>query len=154
LLGVGEQEAFGWPEGLLYVNGTLRQGINRHHSDVLLLVDDIRRTPLEFDVRAWSGMLEGDHRVELAELALLDRPSERLYFLLHAGTDLVETLAEDDPILYAVEAALEEAYDQVDLRRPYADAFYASTREALALLSQRLERIAARHAAEARPLVT
>src|SRR5690348_6437305 len=34
--GAGMEDYFGWPEGLLYVNGRLQQGINRHHADVLL----------------------------------------------------------------------------------------------------------------------
>lgn len=154
LLGVGEQDFFGWPEGLLYVNGALRQGINRHHPDVLLLPEDAREERLAFDVRAWSGILEHDHRVEYAELALLDRPTERLYYLLDAGADLVDTLPESDPVLYELSTALEAAYDRVDLRQPYSDAFYASTREALALLQGQLAAINERHDSAKPPVVT
>ena len=113
LLGQGTE--FGWPEGLLYVNGRLQQGINRHHPDVLLRLDDVRAGSLTFDVRAWSGMLPDDHRIETAEIALLDRPTERLYHLLSAGADLVDELDESDPLLYALAGALDAAYDAVEL---------------------------------------
>ena len=33
---LGESPDFGWPEGLLYINGALLQGINQHHPDALL----------------------------------------------------------------------------------------------------------------------
>ncbi|HEV8193074.1 MAG TPA: glycoside hydrolase family 38 C-terminal domain-containing protein [Ktedonobacterales bacterium] len=154
LLGVGEQDFFGWPEGLLYVNGALRQGINRHHPDVLLLPEDAHAGRLAFDVRAWSGISEHDHRVEYAELALLDRPTERLYYLLGAGADLLDILPDSDPILYELSGALEAAYDHVELRQPYSDAFYSSTRKALALLQERLATVNERHVSGNSPVVT
>ncbi len=154
LLGVGERDFFGWPEGLLYVNGELRQGVNRHHPDVLLLPEDVHAERLVFDVRAWSGILEGDQRIECADVALLDHPTERLYYLLSTGADLVDTLPENDPVLYELSAALEAAYDCVDLRLPQSEAFYASTREALALLHEQLTAVNERHASSNPPVVT
>ncbi len=54
LLGVSPD--FGWPEGLLYVNGRPLQGINQHHTDVLLPADVAQPGHIAFDVRAWSGL--------------------------------------------------------------------------------------------------
>ena len=125
ILGLGKD--FGWPEGLLYVNGRLQQGINRHHPDVLLRAEDVRGGSLTFDVRAWSGILPDDHRIERSEIALLDRPTERLYHLLNAGSDLVAALDESDPLLYTLAAALDGAYDRVELS---AAGFYRSVRGA------------------------
>lgn len=125
LLGVSTE--FGWPEGLLYVNGRLLQGINQHHPDVLLpgrVVADSGR--LTFDIRAWSGMLPQDHRLEYAEVALLDRDAEALYHLLAAGCDLVDALNENDPLLAPLAAALDHAYDRLDLRTPAGVASSAS----------------------------
>ncbi|HET9980628.1 MAG TPA: hypothetical protein VFQ32_09295, partial [Ktedonobacterales bacterium] len=127
ILGLGRE--FGWPEGLLYVNGRLQQGINRHHPDVLLRPEDVRGGSFRFDVRAWSGILPDDHRIERAEIALLDRPTERLYYLLNAGTELVAALDESDPLLYGLATALDGAYDRVELS---STGFYRSARGALA----------------------
>jgi alpha-mannosidase len=149
LLGRGSE--FGWPEGLLYVNGRLQQGINRHHADVLLRPDDVRSGELAFDVRAWSGMLPDDHRIELAEIALLDRPTERLYHLLTAGADLVDTLDERDPLCYALASALDAAYDMVNLS-PLS--FYPTVRVAVAQIEADLRELSQRYQSASRPVVT
>ena len=149
LLGLGTE--FGWPEGLLYVNGRLLQGINRHHPDVLLRLEDVRAGSLTFDVRAWSGMLPDDHRIETAEIALLDRPTERLYHLLSAGADLVDELDESDPLLYALAGALDAAYDAVEL---FPTTFYASVRGAVSQLEADLQRLSQRYQPIDRPIVT
>ncbi|HUY78618.1 MAG TPA: glycoside hydrolase family 38 C-terminal domain-containing protein, partial [Ktedonobacterales bacterium] len=119
---LGRAEMFGWPEGLLYVNGRLQQGINQHHADVLLRPQDAPIGELAFDVYAWSGMLESDHRLEEAEIALLDRDAEALYHLLNQGIALVDLLAETDPLAYRLAAALDEAYNLLDMRQSGGDA--------------------------------
>src|SRR6185437_16048637 len=149
LLGRGGE--FGWPEGLLYVNGRLQQGINRHHPDVLLRSDDVSGGELTFDVRAWSGMLPDDHRIESAEIALLDRPTERFYHLLGAGADLVDTLDERDPLCYALASALDAAYDTVNLS-PVG--FYPSVRVAVAQLEADLRELSLRYHPVSRRVVT
>ncbi|HEX6542739.1 MAG TPA: alpha-mannosidase [Ktedonobacterales bacterium] len=149
LLGLGTE--FGWPEGLLYVNERLQQGINRHHPDVLLRPEDVRGGSLTFDVRAWSGMLPDEHRIETAEIALLDRPTERLYHLLRAGADLVDALDQGDPLLYALAGALDAAYDLVELSPA---SFYDSVRAAQSQLEAALSELAQRYQPTVRPTVT
>jgi alpha-mannosidase len=149
LLGRGSE--FGWPEGLLYVNGRLQQGINRHHADVLLRADDISSGGLTFDVRAWSGMLPDDHRIESAEIALLDRPTERFFHLLSAGADLVDALDEGNPLCYALASALDAAYDTVDLSPA---GVYPSIRMAVAQLDADLRELSQRYQPASRPVVT
>jgi alpha-mannosidase len=149
LLGQGSE--FGWPEGLLYVNGRLQQGINRHHADVLLRADDIRSGELIFDVRAWSGMLPDDHRIESAEIALLDRPTERFFHLLSVGADLVDALDEGDPLSYALASAVDAAYDTVNLSPAE---FYPSIRAAVAQLDADLRELSQLYQSANRPVVT
>ncbi|HET8907257.1 MAG TPA: alpha-mannosidase, partial [Ktedonobacterales bacterium] len=148
LLGIGTE--FGWPEGLLYVNGRLHQGINRHHPDVLLRADDVRGGSLAFDARVWSGMLPDDHRIETAEIALLDRPTERLYHLLVAGSDLVDALDESNLLLYSLAQVLDETYNRVVLS---SGGFYDSVCAAVAYVESALDELAQRLHAD-RPVVT
>jgi len=149
LLGLGTE--FGWPEGLLYINGRLQQGINRHHPDVLLRAVDVRTGSLTIDVRAWSGILPNDHRIETAEIALLDRPTERLYHLMSAGADLVDALDEADPLLYALAGALDVAYDAVELT---SEAFYSSVRTSVIQLEAALDELSQRYQPAERPVIT
>jgi len=178
---LGRTDMFGWPEGLLYVNGRLQQGINQHHADVLLRPEDAPTGELAFDVYAWSGMLDDDHRLEKAEIALLDRDAEALYHLLSQGIALVDTLAESDPLTYRLAAAMDEAYNLLDMRRSVGDAlveryslaeqpesvddadtvddvtggaFAASVERALARLRERLADLRAEFNPAERPIVT
>jgi alpha-mannosidase len=148
---LGKGTEFGWPEGLLYVNGRLQQGINRHHPDVLLRTEDVRSGSLAFDVRAWSGMLPDDHRIETAEIALLDRPAEQLVHLLRAGADLVDALDTNDPLLYALADAVESGYDRVILSPA---AFHDSVRVSLAYLEGALKELRRQYQPADRPIVT
>ncbi len=152
LLGVSPD--FGWPEGLLYVNGRLLQGINQHHPDVLLPASIAQPGPLTVDVRAWSGMLPRDHRLEYAEVTLLSREVEALYHLLLAGCDLVDALDANDPLLRPLAHALESAYDQIDLRRPAEVTLDDSAAHALATLRARLAELRAAYAPDTRPTIT
>lgn len=151
---LGESANFGWPEGLLYVNGALLQGVNQHHPDVLLPESLIADQPLTFDVRAWSGIMEGTHELKRAELALLSRDMEALYYLLAQGLDLVESLDESDPLLQPLFAALQDAYDHLDLRRSGAEALDTSANGALSALRARLASLRAAHDPADRPQVT
>jgi alpha-mannosidase len=151
---LGESPDFGWPEGLLYVNDALLQGINQHHPDVLLPNSVLTADCLIFDVRAWSGIMPRDHRLEYAEIALLNREIESLYHLLYAGVDLVDSLDERDPLLHPLFAALEDAYNQLDLRRPLDPALDTSADSVLATLRQKLASLRTAYDPPHRPHVT
>lgn len=154
LLGVGSEDNFGWPEGLLYTNGQLLQGINRHHADVLLRDEDARSGHVALDVRAWSGMLSGDHRIEYAEIALLDRRIEALYHLLAQGADAVDALPTDGALAPALAEALYEAYNAVQVQEMDTADFEQRVVSVLERLRGRLAALRDRYDAPGRPIVT
>lgn len=154
VLGLGTLDTFGWPEGLLYMNGRLLQGINRHHPDVLLPDGDVRAGPLRFHVRAWSGMAGFDHHIEEAEIALVSREAEALAHLLAMGAALVDALPDGDPLLYALHATLERAYNRVALDDVRGAAFDASVNESLPALRAELAELRERFDPAERPVVT
>ena len=151
LLGVSGD--FGWPEGLLYVNHRLLQGINQHHPDVLLPAEVAQAETIICDVRAWSGMRARQHRIEYAEVALLNREVEALYHLLLAGCDQLDTLDEADPLINPLAQTLDDAWNQLDLRRPVDPALDASAHTALADLRTRLAELRAQYDPTERPKV-
>lgn len=146
LLGVSPD--FGWPEGLLYANGQLLQGINQFHVDVWLPDNLMRAEALRFDVRAWSGMTNHAHSLRAAELARLDRDTEALYHLFRAGCDLVDAIDTNDPLIYPLSQVLESAYDDLDLWQP------GSVSSTLATVRAQLARLREAYTPEARPSIT
>lgn len=152
LLGVSPD--FGWPEGLLYVNGHLLQGINQHHPDILLPAEVVSPGDLTFDARVWSGLTALDHRLEYADIALLNSDVEALYHLLLAGCDQVDALDANDPTLHPLAQALDAAFDKLDLRQPASPQLDASASEALRDLRARLSELRARYDARERPHIT
>lgn len=151
---LGESLDFGWPEGLLYVNGELLQGINQFHPDALLPESALQNDELTFDVRAWSGISTGERQLKYAEIALVNRDIESLHHLLHAGADLVDALEARDPLLQPLFAALDDAYQRLDLRRPYDPALDTSAVSALTALRERLAEIRTAYDPAQRPQVT
>ena len=116
------------PQGLIYFNGKLTQGIDINHGDVLLEDGEyeayllfythlfIRYLPMDFSITYT------DARVE-ALYYDLEVPYQAMK-LLHKTTDEYVTLA----------SALEKALNLLDLREPYSEAFYASLEKASAFL--------------------
>jgi alpha-mannosidase len=151
---LGQSPDFGWPEGLLYVNGALLQGINQHHPDVLIPNSALTTGLMRFDVRAWSGVKSLDHRLEYAEITLLDRDLESLYHLLSASLDLVEALDEREPVQQPLFAATQDAYDTLDLRHPNSPALEDTGTQAIAALRARLAQLRATYDPPQRPRVT
>ncbi len=154
ILGYPQRDAFGWPEGLLYVNERLLQGINSYHPDVLLPQETVNAREMRLNVRAWSGLLDTDHRIEAADLALLDRDCEALTHLLDAGADVIDALHDDDPLLYALASALEGTLDGLDVRDSEGGSFRQNISEGLARLRAALTDLRLQHARPDRPRIT
>ena len=156
LLGANAEGQFGWPEGLLYINGRLFQGVNRHHLDVLLPRDRVISPGgvLRLDIRAWSGLYHPDHRLEYAEVALLDRQVESLYHLLACGADAAEALSPHDPLRHTLTQALVDAYNRLDMETPSSPTFVHQAAEALTWLRSQLVDLKREFTPLHRPLVT
>ncbi|HLZ25252.1 MAG TPA: alpha-mannosidase [Ktedonobacterales bacterium] len=154
LLGRGSNDWFGWPEGLLYVNSRLQQGINRHHTDVLLREEDVRTGALRFDVRAWSGLLTTDHHIERADIALLDRECEALYYLLGMGSDAVDAIHDNVSLADELAAALRDAFDRLTIEAAGTPQFDVDVRESLGWLRTRLGELREQLASPSGPVVT
>ncbi len=156
LLGANVGGHFGWPEGLLYVNHRLQQGVNGHHPDVLLphhtLIAAAGR--LVVDIRAWSGLNHPDQTLEYVEIALLDRNIEALYYLLQCGADVVDALSEDDPLLPLLADALDSAYNQLNMTSYPSPAFRQSAVETLHRLREKLATLKQEYTPTSRPVVS
>ena len=89
-------------ESLFYLNGTLYQGVDSNHIEVLL--GDIcpgDKVLLQF--RLWSGLIGGGeprdnfYVIRQMELEVLDEATDRFYFLMKNLLDAHKTLEEHSP---------------------------------------------------------
>ncbi len=139
LLGLGTE--FGWPEGCF----TSMADYSKVSTATILMCcygwTMCAVGSLTFDVRAWSGMLPDDHRIETAEIALLDRPTERLYHFLSAGADLVDELDESDPFSMRWR---DHWTLRMTLLNCFQTTFYESVRGAVSQLEADLHRLSQR----------
>ncbi|NPV54170.1 MAG: alpha-mannosidase [Firmicutes bacterium] len=92
-------------------------------------------------IKATSGMQEAEHVFEAAELVLIDRDADSLYYSLKAGIEAVGVLGPDSPDGIALLNILDDAVGYIDWREPGSDAFYESIREARRRLDSAMARL-------------
>ncbi len=111
---------FSIPEGLVYLDEQLVQGIDESHEEVFipssqekseheLVIDLLGRPPFP---------------VPEAELAIVDLETDALFFDALAALQVVEVLDSEDPNRWRILSILDEALRLLDLREPIGESFY------------------------------
>lgn len=138
---LGEENRPRYPEALAYVDGTARQGIDRHHD--LVYLSDAATPGAAYDIalEAWRGQGAMEERLHRTELVWIDPDAQAFYFDAQVALEVATALPEDDYARVHLIHALEEAFLLVDFREPLADAFYDSLRAARERLRQVRESI-------------
>ncbi len=139
---------FGVPEGtgnnshfesLLYVNGEPYQGVDGNHKEVFLPAGT-----LDLKFRVWSGLCGGGRpremrmRIERAELGILDRAADDLYFLARTALETYQLLSENSEYKEWLLGRVVRAFRLVDYTEPGSAAFYESVKRAYAYLDGEL----------------
>ncbi len=132
-------------ETLLYVDGEPLQGIDVWHAQAWLPPELLQRERLHLALHAWSGVLDipPQRRFAMAQLALVDEPTEKLAHLTQALLEAVHELDEREPGRINLLQALDRAYGFVDFLQPGSEAFYASVAAALDCLQAGLQEMGA-----------
>ncbi len=109
------------PQGLLYLNGEMVQGLDVNHQEVLL-------TPGQaYD--AYLYLYTGPNELAAQcrmELAWLDSAVNGLYYDLKVPLDAAGCLDKESEDYWRILRALERAVQLVDLRSPRSESFYKS----------------------------
>ncbi|MBQ9714400.1 MAG: alpha-mannosidase [Clostridia bacterium] len=111
------------PQGLLYLNGELVQGIDINHGDVLL-EDGKYEMYLLFYTHTFDRYLPLDF-----SLKYVDERIDGLYYDLLIPLQAVKLLAKSSNEYVASASLLEKALNRLDVREVYSDDFYASVEE-------------------------
>lgn len=129
-------------ESLLYVDGHPYQGVDQNHQDVPLHAQPGQELHLQF--RLWSGLVGGgrphpnDHKVKLAELAILDEGVDSLYYWLLCLLGAHRMLEDNDPEKQRVLNLAVKAWDLVDTSDLESDAFFDSAARAVEFLEKEI----------------
>ena len=123
----------GGPEGLLYVDGAPIQGIDVNHTEAILpasVVNSGDGNEKILTIKATSGMHGSYYTFETAELVLIDKDVQDLYYLLNTGIGTVNVLGDNSPQGSALLNVLDEATRLIDWRKPGSNMFYDSAKNA------------------------
>lgn len=118
------------PQGLLYLNGELIQGIDINHTDVLLKEDKYEMYLL-FYTHTFNFSLPLHF-----SLKYRDERIEQLYYDLKAPLDGLKLLKQTSNEYVTTVTALEKAVNLLDFRKEYSQEFYDGIESSIAYLKE------------------
>lgn len=118
------------PQGLLYLNGKLIQGVDINHTDVLL-----EEGKYEMYLLFYTHTFIRSLPVYFS-LKYVDRRIEELYYDLYAPLDALKILDKKTNEYIASATALERAVNLIDFRKDYSESFYISVDKAIEYLKE------------------
>ena len=120
------------PQFMLFLNGSLVQGLDVHHRCASLPTGAAK-----VDLQGYAGMT--DRRFSLhVYTAICHEDVQAVYYDLRTALEAAQTLEASDPHRPAILAALNDAANLLDLRHPYSAAFREGVAQARAQLASRV----------------
>ena len=118
--GAGNNAGF---EAMCYIDGKPYQGVDANHMEVFFPEALYGRT-FQLTFRLWSGLEGGgvpkeqEHRINRADLAYLDEPTDDFYYMGSLVLDTVNSLEEGSTVKYDLRIALDGACHCIDWSYP------------------------------------
>lgn len=139
------------PEGLVFVNGNARHGIDRMHHTVRICESSKRMKEVEVAVRVYTGAPLVDFRpaavrpalLEECALAVLDESARDFYYLAKSLFGALSTMPDESWVRGQLLGLLVEAFNRIDYQYPRSEEFYGSIEKALRFLKAELKKIPA-----------
>lgn len=113
------------PQGLLYLNGEMIQGIDINHRKVKLEYD----TEYELYLYMYSGLAEFSSEIKM-KLKLVESAVLNLYYDIFVAYNAALCFDVDDSRGISIIRYLELASNLIDFRKPFSEAFYESIKAA------------------------
>jgi len=135
LLNIVSNGVKGWdasnPQGLLYLNGKMVQGLDINHTEAFLEPDR------EYMLHLYMYTAELARPFELTlQLCMLDMETEGLYYDLQVPFEALGVYNENTTEYKDTRSALEQAVNLLDLRQPHSTAYKASVLAARAFMAE------------------
>lgn len=141
--GAGNNSGF---ESMLYINGSMYQGVDVNHKEVFF-DDALCGTTADLTFRLWSGLEGGgapkeqEHKIARADLAWLDEKVDDFYYTASMVWQTVKELDESCPEQHELRKALDGACHCIDWSVPGSEEFYDSVHQADDYLNECIDRM-------------
>ena len=119
------------PQGLIYLNGEMVQGVDTNHTEIYLEPD----TEYVMHNYFYVGLIKNNVPLNMA-MYELDENSEQLYYDIRVPYEVAMMLHSNDDAHETILPVLEQTCNIIDFRKPYSDEYYKSIQEALAFIKQ------------------
>lgn len=129
-LSVASDATVGWadvnPQFIAYVNGTLKQGIDKNHREIFL--DGAGE--YEIYLYAYTGSIFPQKVDFSATLRLVDKATEKLCYDIRVPFEILEYEDENSRNYFEIKKHLNNAINLIDMREPYSEDYYESVKKA------------------------
>lgn len=130
----------GWdatnPQFIAYINGSLVQGLDVNHREVILTHNARKGESYQIHLDAYSGMIEGLICLNCCVCAV-EKESEKLYYDIEVPYSIAVLLDKDDKRRIDIFQFLSEAVNLIDFRKPFSEEFRKSIAEAAEYLDSK-----------------
>ena len=124
------------PQMLFYLNGSIVQGVDVNHREIMISPGARAGESYEIAILAYSGSVPGDLIIR-TELVRVDDAVEKAYYDFLVPVQAARLLKKPDEENYRrILVKLGPAADALDLRKPYSDRFYQSVEAMEAILKK------------------
>lgn len=114
------------PQGLVYLNGEMVQGLDTNHTEIYLEPD----TEYTMYNYFYLGLLKDNIPLNMA-MYELDEKSEQLYYDIRVPYDVMILHHPNDEVYTKISSALEQTCNIVDFRKPFSPEYKASVKRAI-----------------------
>ncbi len=124
-LPIGIAGNFSHPEALAYIDGEPYAACDRHHQEIILSPEYCDGQEHTLALHGWTG-IGGNGRGDMTdrlkmnpcEVVQIDQPTRDFVALARVALGIAEQLEERDPAKHHILTALEEAFQDLDIRNP------------------------------------
>lgn len=121
------------PQFMLFVNGSLYQGMDKNHTEAFLAESAYESGSLTLDFQGYTGLTDSFFSF-IPELLIVDEAVKELYYDMLTVFEAALTMSGESTERYYLLNALNEAVNCLDMRLAGTDAFHSGVRDAAALL--------------------
>ena len=121
------------PQGLLYLNGYMTQGLDTNHTDAYLEAD----TEYVAHNYFYIGLIDTTVACNMTVLEF-DKRIEKLYYDFKTAFDVCELFDKNSDEYISIMSVLDRASMLLDMREVYSDAYYDSIEKAITFIDEEL----------------